>query len=420
MQGEEEQGKGMVDLSFEGQCLKLDTAEQAAEVCGKISGVPEGKLRGVKLSGNTIGVEAAIAIADVLKDRAELEVADLSDIFTGRLLKEIPPALVAFSSALGDKAQLRVLDLSDNAFGPVGAESISELLITNSHIETLRLNNNGLGIGGGKIIAESLMKGVARAIQGEAHTTSAFTSSSITACTGTSTSSPPAMHAYRLQHFHAGRNRLEVEGAKALSEAFSCIGTMTEISLPQNGISYKGIRALAGAVALNPSLRMLDLNDNTFTKKGCVAMARVLSGAAQLEKINFGDCLLGSKGCGMLSEALEGDEHLQALRFLDLTYNEINDAAAVKLGRFLRGKKRLEKVELNGNCIGEEGLKAIQTALRALSGCDGDDVLGSLSENESECSEDEEEEEEETSSEEEEAGGEEQENVPLDMAHLKI
>ena len=45
------------------------------------------------------------------------------------------------------------LDLSDNAFGPRGIEGLVDLLKSPScySLQVLRLNNNGLGIGGGKV-----------------------------------------------------------------------------------------------------------------------------------------------------------------------------------------------------------------------------------------------------------------------------
>lgn len=45
------------------------------------------------------------------------------------------------------------LDLSDNAFGPNGVVGLVALLKSPScyTLQELRLNNNGLGIGGGKV-----------------------------------------------------------------------------------------------------------------------------------------------------------------------------------------------------------------------------------------------------------------------------
>ena len=50
-------------------------------------------------------------------------------------------------------AKLVELDLSDNAFGPDGVKACVKLLTSQAcySLTTLKLNNNGLGIGGGKV-----------------------------------------------------------------------------------------------------------------------------------------------------------------------------------------------------------------------------------------------------------------------------
>jgi Ran GTPase-activating protein (RanGAP) involved in mRNA processing and transport len=57
-------------------------------------------------------------------------------------------------------AQLVELDLSDNAFGPIGVEGLAMLLRSHScyALQVLKLNNNGLGIGGGKVCIAQLHK----------------------------------------------------------------------------------------------------------------------------------------------------------------------------------------------------------------------------------------------------------------------
>ena len=50
-------------------------------------------------------------------------------------------------------AKLAELDLSDNAFGPDGVKACVRLLTSCAcySLTTLKLNNNGLGVGGGKV-----------------------------------------------------------------------------------------------------------------------------------------------------------------------------------------------------------------------------------------------------------------------------
>lgn len=93
-------------------------------------------------------------------------------------------------------ARLTELDLSDNAFGPIGVQALAAFLQSEVcfGLRELRLNNNGLGIGGGKILAGALKK--------------AFENSS---AVGTP---------FALKIFVAGRNRLENDGASVLSEVF--------------------------------------------------------------------------------------------------------------------------------------------------------------------------------------------------------
>lgn len=64
----------------------------------------------------------------------------------------------SFKNSLGDAlmlagARLTVLDLSDNAFGPDGVKGIERLLKSTAcyTLQELRLNNCGMGIGGGKV-----------------------------------------------------------------------------------------------------------------------------------------------------------------------------------------------------------------------------------------------------------------------------
>ncbi|CAH2210178.1 jg27160, partial [Pararge aegeria aegeria] len=50
-------------------------------------------LQYLTLTGNTLGVEAAQAISKALTRHPELKTASFSDMFTGRMKTEIPPAL---------------------------------------------------------------------------------------------------------------------------------------------------------------------------------------------------------------------------------------------------------------------------------------------------------------------------------------
>ncbi|XP_066214589.1 ran GTPase-activating protein 1 isoform X1 [Saccopteryx leptura] len=366
-------------LSFKGKSLKLNTAEDAKDVIKEIEDFDG--LEALRLEGNTVGVEAARVIAKSLEKKSELKRCHWSDMFTGRLRSEIPPALISLGEGLITAgAQLVELDLSDNAFGPDGVRGFEALLKSSAcfTLHELKLNNCGMGIGGGKILAAALT---------ECHRKSSAQGKPLA-----------------LQVFVAGRNRLENDGATALAEAFGIIGTLEEVHMPQNGINHPGITALAQAFAINPLLRVINLNDNTFTEKGAVAMAKTLKTLRQVEVINFGDCLVRSKGAVAIADAVRGG--LPKLKELNLSFCEIKRDAALSIAEAVADKAELEKLDLNGNSLGEEGCEQLQ---EVLDGFNMAKVLASLSDDEGEDEEDEDEEDEEEEEEEEEEDEEEDE-----------
>ncbi|KAM7371119.1 hypothetical protein PAMP_010611 [Pampus punctatissimus] len=336
---------GDEELSYKGLGLKLDNAESVEELVREIEQYHG--LRALRLEGNTVGVEAAQGIAKALESKDLLQRSLGSGIMIAG-------------------ARLTELDLSDNAFGPDGVKGIEQLLKSPSchTLRELRLNNCGMGIGGGKILAEALM---------ECHRQSSALGAPL-----------------KLRVFIAGRNRLENEGASALAKAFQLMGSLEEVHMPQNGINYAGVVALASAMRHNPELCVLNLNDNTFTKRGTLAMAQALRHLRNVQVINFGDCLVRCEGAIALAAVLR--EGLPILKELNLSFGEITEAAALVVVQAVMDKPHMEKVDLNGNCLGEEGCEALREVMENM---DKGDMLASLSDDEGEPDDEDDEEDEE-------------------------
>ncbi|KAI4799108.1 hypothetical protein KUCAC02_019229 [Chaenocephalus aceratus] len=313
------------ELSFKGLGLKLDDAQSVEELVRDIEQFRG--LRALRLEGNTLW-----------RTKTSSRDATGATCSPGGLRSEIPTALRSLGSALMTAgARLTELDLSDNAFGPDGVKGVEQLLKSPSchSLKELRLNNCGVGIGGGKILAEALI---------DCHRKSLAHGSPL-----------------RLRVFIAGRNRLENEGASALAKAFQLMGSLEEVHMPQNGINHAGVMALASAMRHNPDLRVLNLNDNTFTKRGTIAMAQALRHLRNVQVINFGDCLVRSEGAIALAAVLR--EGLPVLKEINLSFGEITEAAALVVAQAVRDKPDMEKVDLNGNCLGEEGCHALREAM---------------------------------------------------------
>lgn len=123
-------------------------------------------------------------------------------------------------------ARLTVLDLSDNAFGPDGVKGIEKLLRSSAcfTLEELRLNNCGMGIGGGKVSqgALHLIYGPVVCRRCFMNVVTCFLTPQILAASLTQCHKNASADGKRfsLKVFVAGRNRLENEGATALAQAF--------------------------------------------------------------------------------------------------------------------------------------------------------------------------------------------------------
>lgn len=346
-------------LSFADQSLSLNSAEDAKTIVSAIEKCP--CLVYFNLQGNTLGIEAAKEIGNALaKHGSHLKRALWQDMFTGRLKSEIPIVLEHLSAGLlTANVRLSELDLSNNAFGPIGMEGLVKLL--NSpvcfELKTLRLMNNGLGIGGAKMLAKALIDNY------------------YASCT--------AGTPFQLRVLVAGRNRLENDGIIALSQFFSIVKSMEEITIPQNGIYCKGILALTSSLLKNPNLKVLDVQDNLLTPLGAEALSKVLPKLKNLKRLNIADCLIKSRGALAIAEALNIHGSLE---ILDASYNEINAVSGLKLTQSLCNKISLKEYNVNGNRFGEETIRKISDAFK---GSNKDKTLGSFSGDEGECSSDE-------------------------------
>lgn len=353
---ENEQNKDSSTVSFLDRSLKLDNTKSANEVVKAIRDARSMNI--LELRGNTLGKEAGDAIAAEIEKHKELERCLWSDMFTGRLKNEIPPILEALGRAMIKAGcNIRELDLSDNAFGPIGADALKELLEspTAFTLETLRLNNNGLGIGG-KQIAKSLSEclRLSKSVGGEAR--------------------------LRLKTFIAGRNRLENPGAHALAVTFKDMGTIEWFDVRQNGIHEEGIRALVAALKHNYNLRHLWLEDNTVLPKGAKALAKALESWPKLEVLNLGDCLLKDAGCNYVIDHLNPSHHRQ-LKNVYLSGNEMTPPTALLLIRKwskFDGFNPKPVLHINANSFGDSFADVVAAAPENVYVGDEEDDLGSL------------------------------------------
>lgn len=323
--------------------LKLDSAEDITPHLAPL--LASDTVTEIRLGGNTLGAPACVHLGTILRSKPTLQIANLADIFTARLLSEIPPALSSLLTGLLPLQNLHTVDLSDNAFGLNTQAPLVAFLESHIPLKTLILNNNGLGPRAGILIADALTALAAR--KDEARGSSADNQNNVPG----------------LETIICGRNRLESGSMAAWANTYRAHAqTIKVVKMVQNGIRQDGIALLLRDGLRNcHALRVLDLQDNTFTTTGAVALADVVQGWTELVELGVGDCLLGSRGMVLLAESLKrgGNKELGLLR---VQYNEINTKGVKSLlGATTSGQlDKLRRVELNGNRFSEDDESVVE------------------------------------------------------------
>ncbi|EGF99227.1 uncharacterized protein MELLADRAFT_94827 [Melampsora larici-populina 98AG31] len=308
-------------FTLKGQSLKCDTAEEISVHLEALKS--DDQVTKVVVGGNTFGIGACEELGNVLKEKERLVEADLADIFTGRLISEIPQALSSLCNSLLNLNNLTIIDLSDNAFGGRCVDSMVPFLSSHLPLEELRLANNGLGPAGATVIADALYELGLKARQ--------------------------ANQPSRLRKIICGRNRCENGSAKSWGRVFEVHSELTEVRLFQNDFRNHGWDPLMSGLACCSKLEVLDMWDNTATEKGSRAVASALPQLKNLRELNLGDCLLRPRGGAMIARALKLGNNSK-LELLKLSGSEIDEEVVGLLVDFVTGYgSKLKRVELNDN-----------------------------------------------------------------------
>ncbi|EKD19049.1 ran GTPase activating protein 1 [Drepanopeziza brunnea f. sp. 'multigermtubi' MB_m1] len=314
-------------FSLEGKGLKLDTA---ADVEAHIKALREHDIEEIRLQGNTLGVEACKLLG---------EIANLADIFTGRLLNEIPQALSSLLTALLTLPKLHTINLNDNAFGLNTQAPLVAFLSSHVPLQHLILNNNGLGPHAGILVADALS--ALHAKKEEAR--------------------KAGQEVPLLETVICGRNRLENGSMTAWAKAYSLHTGVKEVKMVQNGIRQEGIsHLLTDGLRHAKGIKVLDLQDNTFTILGAKALATVAPGWTEVQELGIGDSLLGAKGAVLFADSLGRGEN-RKLELLRLQYNDITAKGLEAFAKAaVESLPALKKIELNGNKFSEDDLSLMK------------------------------------------------------------
>ncbi|KAF4988926.1 hypothetical protein FGRMN_9461 [Fusarium graminum] len=328
-------------FSIEGKGLKLDTAEDLEP---HVAPLRSQDVEEVRILGNTLGVGACKLLGEILATKKNLRVANFADIFTGRLLSEIPDAISSLLTSVLNLPKLNTINLNDNAFGLNVQAPLVAFLAAHVPLQHLYLNNNGMGPHAGILIADALS---------ELHAKK-------------EAARKEGKEVPDLETVICGRNRLENGSMTAWAKAYSLHNKIKVVKMVQNGIRQEGIsHLLTEGLSHASELKVLDLQDNTFTATGAKALSKVVSNWTSLQELGVGDSLLGAKGGVLVANALAKGKNAK-LETLRLQYNEIT-AKGIKAFAVAtkEGMSGLKRIEINGNILTEddEAILALQKLL---------------------------------------------------------
>ncbi|XP_048854232.1 NLR family CARD domain-containing protein 3-like [Brienomyrus brachyistius] len=164
-----------------------------------------------------------------------------------------------------------------------------------------------------------------------------------------------------LRELDLSDNNLKDSGVKLLSAALGDLHCKLEIlRLSGCRVTEESCSSLTSALKLNPShLRELDLSYNHPGDSGVKLLSVVLEDpSCKLEKLQLSGCRVTEEGCSSLASALRSNP--SHLRELDLSYNDPGDSGVKLLSAVLEDPScKLEKLHVDhgGECRTRPGLQ---------------------------------------------------------------
>ncbi|KAJ9154340.1 hypothetical protein P3X46_027689 [Hevea brasiliensis] len=356
-------------------------------------------------SNRSFGLEAARVAQPILVSiKDQLKEVDLSDFIAGRPEAEALDVMNIFSSAL-EGSILKSLDLSNNALGEKGVRAFGALLQSQSCLEELYLMNDG--------ISEEAARAVCELIPSTEKLRILHFHNNMTGDPGALAISEVLKRSPLLEDFRCSSTRIGTAGGIALSEALkTCIhlkkldlrdnmfgaeagvalgkalykhAGLTEVYLSYLNLEDEGAVAIANSLKETaPALEVLEMAGNDVTVEAAPTVSACIAVKQNLRKLNLSENELKDEGAIQISKALE-EGHLQ-LNEVDLSTNSIGRVGALVLAQVVVQKPNFKLLNINDNCISDEGIDEVKEIFKKFPG-----MLGPLDENSPEGCDDEEE-----------------------------
>ncbi|XP_061191625.1 leucine-rich repeat-containing protein 74B-like [Saccostrea echinata] len=240
-------------------------------------------------------------------------------------------------------------------FHGLGAESVKAIsfpLETNTNIEILNLEGNGIDGTGARCLCRVLRENLflTEVVLSE---NKIGTEGAISMC----------------QFLKSNRNLLKVDmtaneigdpAGQSFYDVLKGNQTLKELILANNRLEETSARFLKDGIQENDTLEILDLSWNHFKTRGAVAIAEGLQENVGLKKFRFQMAGLAKAGSEAMMKALKQN---RTLRELDISFNRIQMEGATFLAEGLKENDALQYLKVGNNPFEGEGAMLILEAV---------------------------------------------------------
>ena len=338
----------LVTIDVAGNALKCEGALALSASLHSVS-----RLTRLDVSNNDIKDEGFRAVSDALRFLPALLTLDVSENGLG------PAGLRAFEAAVRSYPLQRLKDfrVCNNSFGDDGACALSDALLHLPRLDALTCYCCNIGEAGGFALARSLSRVPLLRVLDVAGNDM-----------GSDAGSALAMalrHTPLLQNICLWGTGLGGDGAAALAETLPFLPKLTRCDVGICSIDHLGMATLFRAMSNMPIMERLMLGNNVIAAEDVSLLSEGLRHMPKLTWLELGGTdVIHDAESSTLSDFFDVIHHLPSLSQLDMSHNSIDSDTATAFAAALPSSLCI--LDIRGNPIGPDGMRALADALRAL------------------------------------------------------
>mmetsp|Transcript_613 Transcript_613/g.868 ORF Transcript_613/g.868 Transcript_613/m.868 type:complete len:910 (+) Transcript_613:96-2825(+) len=270
---------------------------------------------------------------------------------------------------------LQTLYLSGNIIGEDGALALADIIRRGCRLRRLHLTGNRLGPDGVKALTEAISEDETRRshVLDERDEVSEDQEMLPNGDSSTVSSQQPLSASQETQQKGAGAGGMEElflggtsmgpSGCFAVARMLERSTSLRVISLANCGIGDDELATLAESIKKNRNnlpLEALQLSFNNITGRGLEALMNAIWGSKTLRKLQLDNNEIGDRGAQQVAAILSS---ISSLEVLDLGFNSIKSLGMRTLMKMVAETQHLKSLSISGNNVDTVGAKAVAYGL---------------------------------------------------------